>query len=94
MKVLQGTLKEELFDLPAKNAQPGAPLRLTKETIYNADEVTYICDSIGLHRISNPSDELAVSLHCQCGPDYSHDLRLTIFSVYTTQCGKLRLLYL
>ncbi|KFY03009.1 hypothetical protein V490_00351 [Pseudogymnoascus sp. VKM F-3557] len=70
MKILQGTLKEEIFTLPAMNSQPNAPLQHIKETIYSADEVTYICDKIGLHRISNPSedDALAVSLHLYTPP--------------------------
>jgi cysteine dioxygenase len=68
MKILQGNLKEEIFILPAINSQPDAPLQPIKETVYSPGEVTYICDHIGLHRISNPSqnNELAVSLHCRC----------------------------
>jgi cysteine dioxygenase len=31
------------------------------------NDVTYISDDIGLHRVHNPSsDQVAVSLHCKC----------------------------
>jgi cysteine dioxygenase len=39
-------------------------LNVNKETVYTADQVTYMSDRIGLHRIRNPSEyEFAVSLH-------------------------------
>jgi cysteine dioxygenase len=39
-------------------------LSVTKETVYAADQVTYMSDSIGLHRIKNRSvGGFAVSLH-------------------------------
>ena len=43
--------------------QPAA-LQVQRETMYEQDQVTYMSDQIGLHRITNPSDsEVAVSLH-------------------------------
>ena len=43
--------------------RPSAP-RVKRSTIYDADEVTYMSDQLGLHRVENPSkDEVAVSLH-------------------------------
>jgi len=66
MKILQGNLKEEIFGMPSLEAIDGSPLVIKKETIYNPDEVTYISDNIGLHRISNPSKtDVAISLHCK-----------------------------
>ncbi|KJX97233.1 cysteine dioxygenase like protein [Zymoseptoria brevis] len=45
-------------------------LEVTKETVYAADQVTYMSDSIGLHRIRNPSnEEFAVSLHLYTPPN-------------------------
>lgn len=39
-------------------------LLIRKETTYDAEQVTYMSDRLGLHRVSNPSkDEFAVSLH-------------------------------
>ena len=43
--------------------RPSAP-RIKRSTVYAADEVTYMSDQLGLHRVQNPSeDEVAVSLH-------------------------------
>ncbi|KAJ3266198.1 Cysteine dioxygenase [Chytriomyces hyalinus] len=50
---------------PAK--KEGA-MNLTQETILHLDEVAYIHDKIGLHRISNPTGENSVSLHLYCPP--------------------------
>ncbi|KAJ1969187.1 hypothetical protein IWQ62_000783 [Dispira parvispora] len=45
------------------------PLRLKQERTYRTDEVTYIHDKIGLHRVGNPSTTLsAVSLHLYTPP--------------------------
>ena len=55
---------------------PSAP-RIKRSTTYEADQVTYMSDRLGLHRVENPSEgEVAVSLHlytvnppclCCCG---------------------------
>jgi cysteine dioxygenase len=61
MKVLKGTLKETRFDFPRSNATPPA---ITKETIFQEGQVTYMADELGLHKISNhDSIDVAVSLH-------------------------------
>ncbi|KAH8554335.1 RmlC-like cupin domain-containing protein [Umbelopsis sp. PMI_123] len=92
MKILDGKLKESLFDWPDMNDQDnveaaedgcditsarkrdvcpktGVCLKKQRETIYSADQVTYVHDKIGLHRISNPSSGRgAVSLHLYTPP--------------------------
>ncbi|KAF2403644.1 cysteine dioxygenase [Trichodelitschia bisporula] len=72
MKVLKGNLKETLYDFPdQKLVQKGTPSPpvVKKETIFDENEVTYISDTIGLHRISNPDpNEVAVSLHLYTPP--------------------------
>ena len=61
MKVLKGILKETRFDFPGYN---GAAPTVVKETVYERDQVTYMSDDLGLHKISNPSTTVvAVSLH-------------------------------
>jgi cysteine dioxygenase len=75
MKILKGSLRETLYTLPGCTTKqaptkgvPTAP-HVVKETIYGENEVTYISDKIGLHKISNPSnDEVAVSLHLYTPP--------------------------
>ena len=45
------------------NLEPAA-LHIQRDTAYKQDQVTYMSDKLGLHRITNPSDsEVAVSLH-------------------------------
>ena len=75
MKILKGCLKETLYALPSsateKVSSKGAstPPQLVKETTYRGNDVTYISDKIGLHKISNPSNgEVAVSLHLYTPP--------------------------
>jgi cysteine dioxygenase len=71
MKVLKGSLKETRFDFPRNNASPP---KVIKETLYNENEVTYMADELGLHKISNPdTDKLAVSLHLYTPPNAARE---------------------
>ncbi|CAL1529619.1 unnamed protein product [Lymnaea stagnalis] len=78
LKVLEGSVKEELYEWPS----PGSPdnnmagvMKKWTEHDYEKDQCTYINDSIGLHRVENRSHvNKAVTLHlysppfdeCQC----------------------------
>lgn len=67
MKVLSGELKETMYEWPVEGYK--GPLCLRKETLYSTDQVAYIDDSIGLHRVENVSHtEKAVSLHLYSPP--------------------------
>ncbi|KIX02007.1 uncharacterized protein Z518_07946 [Rhinocladiella mackenziei CBS 650.93] len=75
MKILKGNLRETLYSMPpCSSEQTGSsgsltPPQIVKETTYFENQVTYISDKIGLHKISNPSpDEAAVSLHLYTPP--------------------------
>lgn len=75
MKILKGSLKEVLYDKPHcttnSTGSSGAvtPPRVVKETTYFENEVTYISDNIGLHKICNVSNtEPTVSLHLYTPP--------------------------
>ncbi|KAJ5493437.1 Cysteine dioxygenase [Penicillium diatomitis] len=78
MKVLAGELHETVYKNP--NHQPGdhEPLEVKSSTTYAMNEVTYISDDIGLHRVHNPSsDQIAVSLHLYTPPnaaDYGYHI--------------------
>lgn len=80
MKVLYGCLSETLYAWPdqklVKYGTPAPPV-IRKETTYRRNEVTYISDEIGLHRISNPDPEnIAVSLHRELScPFLGHHVR-------------------
>uniref|UniRef100_A0A8C8R6U0 Cysteine dioxygenase n=1 Tax=Pelusios castaneus TaxID=367368 RepID=A0A8C8R6U0_9SAUR len=62
MKILQGNLKETLFEWPGKKSS-GAMTKKS-ERVLGENQCAYITDSIGLHRVENTSHtESAVSLH-------------------------------
>jgi len=67
MKILKGSLQETLYGWPDdEKIQHGEhdPPIVKKEATYSENEVAYIQDDIGLHRITNASpNECAVSLH-------------------------------
>ncbi|KAK9383605.1 RmlC-like cupin domain-containing protein [Kockiozyma suomiensis] len=67
MKILQGELVETIYRFPDPKAPPKR-MEKKKVTRYLTDEVTYISDDIGLHRISNDSDKVAISLHLYTPP--------------------------
>ncbi|KAH7135105.1 RmlC-like cupin domain-containing protein [Dendryphion nanum] len=72
MKVLKGKLTETRYAWPTihlNNAEQ-LPLAIEKETTYSTDQVTYMSDKLGLHKISNPDQtEYAVSLHLYTPPN-------------------------
>lgn len=78
MKLLKGRLKESLYDQPYLPQQD--PSRVT---IYNEDQVTYISDKVGLHKVENTSPtERAVSLHLYT-PPHAHNYGFNIFDGVT-----------
>lgn len=65
MKILAGELRETVFHTPDGDSRQNSPLTIKKETIYRPNEVAYIADDIGIHRVVNPNpNEVAISLHC------------------------------
>ncbi|ODV88134.1 hypothetical protein CANARDRAFT_26293 [[Candida] arabinofermentans NRRL YB-2248] len=74
MKILKGTLTEELFeerhieDGAEDSSETGERIKLFKTTPLPRETVAHITDDIGLHRISNKTDEIAVSLHLYTPP--------------------------
>ena len=69
MKILKGALKETQYHTPEQIDGKLPPPEIMKETIYSENQVTYISDEIGLHKIANASDtEMAVSLHLYTPP--------------------------
>ncbi|KAF8418212.1 RmlC-like cupin domain-containing protein [Tirmania nivea] len=76
MKILKGSLVEDLYDWPnpevvtsPHDATPTPTMTLRKTTVLSENDVAYMSDKIGLHRISNPDpDQVAVSLHLYTPP--------------------------
>ncbi|XP_039614889.1 cysteine dioxygenase type 1 isoform X2 [Polypterus senegalus] len=70
LKLLQGQLKETLFDWPDNKVRQGMTKK--SERILKENQCAYINDSIGLHRVENVSHtEQAVSLHLY-SPPFNH----------------------
>lgn len=64
MKVLAGQLNETVYHAPDKESGEEKPLEIKSSNTFGMNEVTYISDDIGLHRVHNPSsNHVAVSLH-------------------------------
>ncbi|CAK9437534.1 uncharacterized protein LODBEIA_P19120 [Lodderomyces beijingensis] len=63
MKILQGELTESLYRLDSESKP-----QLFQETTLNKQDVGYIADDIGLHKITNTSNEASVSLHLYTPP--------------------------
>jgi cysteine dioxygenase len=93
MKILKGSLRETLYERPKPNSAPEHPERAPrtiKETIYNTNEVTYVSDEIGLHKISNASDdEVAVSLHLYT-PPHAATFGFNLFDEKTGKCTHIK----
>lgn len=88
MKVLRGRLTETRFATPTdEDVQNQRPMTKTCETTYLENQVTYMADTLGTHRISNPdTTEYAVSLHCKIGLwIWMSNLSLTNRSIHTTK---------
>ncbi|KAL2871121.1 putative cysteine dioxygenase Cdo1 [Aspergillus lucknowensis] len=88
MKVLKGTLQETLYSWPdqdrVEHGQPSPP-EITKVTSYNENQVTYMSDQLGLHKIHNPDpNNVAVSLHLYTPPNAA----TYGFSVFDEKSGK------
>jgi len=78
MSVLKGKIRETHYDAGKSDASGEAPLRKTKENLYEDSsssperrgvKCAYIDDTIALHKVENPSsDKGAISLHLYSPP--------------------------
>ncbi|XP_033625299.1 cysteine dioxygenase type 1-like [Asterias rubens] len=93
MKVLDGSLKETLYNWPSRSEKK-SEMQHGAESTYNRDQVTYINDKHGLHRIENQSHtDTACSLHLYSPPfdsclsfdqrtGKSHTVKVTFWSKF------------
>ncbi|KAL3433128.1 RmlC-like cupin domain-containing protein [Aspergillus tetrazonus] len=88
MKVLKGNLQETLYTWPDQDkVQHGqsSPPEVTKVTTYGENQVTYMSDKLGLHKIHNPDpNEPAISLHLYTPPNAAN----YGFCVFDEKSGK------
>ncbi|CAL5867300.1 uncharacterized protein PFLUO_LOCUS1515 [Penicillium psychrofluorescens] len=86
--ILKGKLQETLYSWPDKEKiEHGqtSPPQITKETNFGENQVTYMSDKLGLHRISNPDpDNFAISLHLYTPPNAA----IHGFCLYDEKTGK------
>lgn len=61
LKVIEGSLKETLYD---------QQINKIKETIFNKEEVNYIDNKIGYHKITNLNNDYSYSLHLYSPPNH------------------------
>lgn len=78
MKILRGSLIETLYDRP-ENSDTGngeaRSLEMRQRKVWKQDQTTYMCDDLGLHKVSTPqnTNEFAVSLHLYTPPNAARD---------------------
>jgi cysteine dioxygenase len=64
MKILAGNLKETRYKWPDRD-DPTTPQEIGERLLLE-EEVAYMSDDLGLHKVGNPDPErFAVSLHCR-----------------------------
>ncbi|MCJ1439911.1 MAG: Cysteine dioxygenase [Stictis urceolatum] len=82
MKILKGSLKETRYAWPEDSGS--SPLSITQETVFGENEVTYMADELGLHKVSNPDpNNDAVSLHLYTPPNAENNG----FSIFDEKTG-------
>ena len=94
LRVISGKLHETLYDWPEEKTEE---MKLKKEIVLQPNEVSFINDTIGLHKVSNPYDEMAISLHlytppydsCNCFTEKNNEKMKTNITYYS-EYGKLK----
>lgn len=96
MKILRGNLTETRFEFPDPEGEEG-PMKVTTKKTYKENQVAYMADELGLHRVTNEGSDFAVSLHCEMPPangDTCPPTDRRWYSVHTSERGAGRLPYL
>ncbi|GAB1319121.1 Cysteine dioxygenase [Madurella fahalii] len=67
MKILRGNLTETRYDFPEGETEK--PMRVISERIHKENDVAYMADELGVHRVWNQGSDFAVSLHLYTPPN-------------------------
>ena len=67
MKILRGNLTETRFAFPESEAEQ--PMQVISEKVHKQNEVAYMADELGVHRVWNRGSDFAVSLHLYTPPN-------------------------
>lgn len=68
MKILRGNLTETRYEFP-EVAQGDGPMKVITKKTYKENQVAYMADELGLHRVTNEGSDFAVSLHLYTPPN-------------------------
>lgn len=63
MKILHGSLTESRYEFP--DGDKKKTMELISERTHKANDVAYMADELGLHKMENKGDDYAISLHCR-----------------------------
>eukprot|EP00127_Corallochytrium_limacisporum_P002998 Clim_evm45s144 gene=Clim_evmTU45s144 len=89
MKLLEGELIEELYEMPEDHDGRDESLTLRSRTTLEKNAVAYIDDKIGLHRMVNASHtRRAASLHLYC-PPYDKCKAFDVNTGHAKRCGNI-----
>ncbi|AEO55089.1 hypothetical protein MYCTH_2298517 [Thermothelomyces thermophilus ATCC 42464] len=67
MKILRGNLTETRYEFPKGDEEK--PMRVISERVHKENEVAYMADELGVHRVTNQGSDFAVSLHLYTPPN-------------------------
>jgi predicted metal-dependent enzyme (double-stranded beta helix superfamily) len=67
MKILHGNLTETRYAFPEGDGEK--PMRVISERVHRTNEVAYMADELGVHRVWNQGSDFAVSLHLYTPPN-------------------------
>jgi hypothetical protein len=88
MKILRGNLTETRYEFP-EAAQGDGPMKIISKKTYKENQVAYMADELGLHRVTNDGSDFAVSLHCKhLTIRYTRIARLIFGSVHASKRGQ------
>ncbi|KAK2038699.1 hypothetical protein LZ31DRAFT_608068 [Colletotrichum somersetense] len=81
MKIFKGELTETRYDYPKSHKgldttvgkSDRRHMDVMAESIYTANEVAYISDDLGVHKIWNKDNDFAISLHLYTSPNTVRD---------------------
>lgn len=63
MKILRGSLTETRYEFPEEGSKDSEEMKVISKKRYEENQVAYMADELGLHRIANEGSDFAVSLH-------------------------------
>ncbi|KUI54812.1 Cysteine dioxygenase [Cytospora mali] len=90
MKILRGSLTETRYEFP--DSDQAKPMQMISERTYKENEVAYMADELGLHKMQNNDGDYAISLHLYTPPNVARSGCHTFNPItgkksYVPKCG-------